>query len=91
MKLTKKFIVSIAVVGTLAVVALFNVASYNHSSSSTFLASDNEDGEVTTLFNSFVSEHRRNFLTRDEYNARLKIFKTNYKIVTEHNAGNSTF
>ncbi len=52
-----KSLASIAVVGTVAVVAIFGLTNNNTSSNaSTFLAEDN-DQEVKQLFNEFISQH----------------------------------
>lgn len=87
MKTSRKIVASIAVVGTIAAVALFNVAQNNNTSSAnTFLAEETVDTQVLQQFNDFISEHGRNFLTKDEFNARLQLFKKNYDLVKQHNA-----
>lgn len=59
MKASRKLLASIAVVGTLAAVAVFNVASNSmKSGASTFLAAEtSEDAEVKRLFSEFVVKH----------------------------------
>ena len=56
MKTSRKLLASIAVVGTLAAVALFNVTSSN-TNSGTFLAADNSNAAVQIEFNDFISKH----------------------------------
>ena len=86
-----KSLASLAVVGTVAVVAIFGLNSNQSSNASTFLAEDN-DQEVKQLFNEFISEHQRNFLTKEEYNARLGNFKANLAEINRINAeANNTF
>ena len=83
-----KVIGSVAVVGTLAVMALLNL-SINESEGSTFLASKIDD-EIVKAFNQHISKHDRNFLTKEEYRARLAHFKNTYDVVMAHNAKNDT-
>ena len=88
----KKFLGSIAVVGTIAAVAVFNVANGGSDSiGGTFLASNNDQQQLMMSFNQFISENGKNYLTKEEYNARLSIFKSNYEIVKTHNANNNDF
>ena len=85
----KKILGTIAVVGTIAAVAVFNVANGGSDNiGGTFLASNNDQQQVMLSFNQFISEHGKNYLTKEEYSARLSIFKSNYQIVKEHNANN---
>lgn len=85
----KNYIASIAVVGTIAAFAVFNTAG-NSDMGGSFLAA-NEDQQVMLQFNQFISNQGKNYLTKEEYNARLTIFKQNYEIVTQHNAENEDF
>lgn len=55
--MVKKIVASIAVVGTIAAVALFNVANNSDAPSGTFLAADNTDADVQAQFNDFISKH----------------------------------
>ena len=42
-------------------------------------------------FNQFISNQGKNYLTKEEYSARLAIFKSNYEIVKQHNSENQDF
>jgi hypothetical protein len=42
-------------------------------------------------FSDFISNNQRNYLTKEEYRARLTIFKSNYELVQSHNAENKDF
>ena len=42
-------------------------------------------------FNQFISNQGKNYLTKEEYSARLAIFKSNYEIVKQHNKENEDF
>lgn len=84
-----KVIASIAVVGTVA--AVVALAGFNSSSGAGSMGgrnlqaapSDNEDNKA---FQGFVTKHNRNYLTKEEYNARLKIFSDNLGIIRKHDA-----
>jgi hypothetical protein len=93
MKTSRKVIASIAVVGTVAALAVFALTTSDATSnSSTFLSEDNKDNEVKRLFNEFISKNRRNFLTREEYNARLGNFRKNLEEIDAINKeSNNTF
>lgn len=77
MKTSRKTIATIAVVGTLAAVALFSVTTLGIKSiNQTFLAQGNDtSSEVQEHFADFISKNQRSYLTKSEYNARLQIFK----------------
>jgi hypothetical protein len=63
-----------ALVGTLAVLALFNInINYSSSPSSSFLAAG-DNGEQLRSFQDFLSTHNKNYLTKDEFNARYALF-----------------
>lgn len=76
----KKMLASLAVVGTIAAIAVFNVANIGgESNGASFLAeNDNTDQKVMLKFNQFISENNKNYLTKEEYNARLSLFKESY-------------
>ncbi len=81
---TLKVVGSVAIVGTLATIAVFN-AGVELGDSSTFLASK-VDPEVTIAFNDYINKYDRSFLTKEEYKARLTNFKAHFEAVREHNA-----
>lgn len=83
-----KIVGSIAVVGTLAAVAVFS-ADGDITGGSTFLASK-VDPEVVKEFNDFIGRYDRSFLTKEEYKARLSNFKANFEAIREHNSKNDT-
>jgi hypothetical protein len=60
---SKEIIASIAVVGAVAVFALFNVT--NMSSGVTFLSQEKDLHEVE--FHKFISTHKRSYGTKSEY------------------------
>jgi hypothetical protein len=47
--------------------------------------------EEQQMFQEFVGKHNKNYLTKDEYKARLAIFKANLEIVRTHNAKNESY
>ena len=72
--------VLLALFGTLATLALLNLPS---QPASTFLAASDP---VLSQFNSFLSSHNKNYLTKAEFNARLAIFKENVAYIQAHNS-----
>ncbi|CDW72368.1 UNKNOWN [Stylonychia lemnae] len=88
---TKKLLASVAVVGTIAAVALFNTSGES-ASQGTFLAeSSNSEQKAVTAFNDFINKHSKNYLTKEEYRARLNIFQTNYNIILKNNEVNKDY
>lgn len=85
---TLKVVGSIALVGTLAAVAVLNINM--PSDSATFFASK-VDPEINTAFNSFISKYERSFLTKEEYKARLSLFQSTYQEIKEHNAKDESY
>lgn len=61
------------------------------NSGSTFLAQNDQHDEATVAFNSYISQHHKNYLTKSEFQARLNIFKQNYQYIQDHNAKNSDY
>lgn len=92
MKTSTKTLAALAVVGTVAVVAIVAINSMDsHTNASTFLAEDDQY-EVKKLFNEFITQHQRNFLTKDEYNARLGNFRSSLEEIRKINSDpNNTF
>ncbi len=84
-----KIVGTVAVVGTLAAVAVFSTDMEFNGGGSTFLASK-VDPEVLKEFNDFIGRYDRSFLTKEEYRARLSNFKANYEAVKLHNARNDS-
>jgi cell shape-determining protein MreC len=91
--MVKKIVASIAVVGTVAAVALFNLSgsASDNSSNGTFLAVDNTDQQVVSQFNDFISKHQKNYLTKEEYKARLTIFQSSLEFINKSNNENKDF
>eukprot|EP00347_Sterkiella_histriomuscorum_P007523 403348594 len=78
---------SIAIVGSVAALALIGVLNLNESSlenNSNLLLKVSP--EVQSAFNNFVSRQQRSFLTQEEFKARLAIFRDNYERVQLHNS-----
>lgn len=78
-----KIIASIAVVGTVAAVAaLLGSQSSTLRGGSRLLQADAQVPEQDAkAFQNFVQKHNRNYLTKEEYNARLQIFSSNLNII----------
>ena len=55
--MVKKIIGTIAVVGTIAAVAVINMSGSSNAPSGTFLAAENPDQQVMLKFNDFISKH----------------------------------
>ena len=85
-----KLFASIAVVGTVAVVAA--IAGFNSISSGSNLASahgsrmldHDTSAEDTAAFQDFIQKHNRNFITKEEFAARKAIFAANLAIIRAH-------
>lgn len=80
----KGILASLAVAGTVAVMALFNTAT-STSESTSFL----QTNELETAFNNFIAKYGRSFGTKQEYHHRLGVFMKNYKKIVAHNMNNS--
>lgn len=92
MKTTTKIIAGLAVVGTVAAIALMGMKDNSSSGEvDRFLAEDNSTNEDRQAFQEFVNKYNRNYLTKEEYNARLSIFKANLERVKSHNAEKEGF
>ena len=66
---TSEILSTLAVCGTVATVALFNMNSV--SSGTTFLAASSP---VETAFNNFLAKYHKSYATSAEYNYRLSVF-----------------
>lgn len=84
---TTKIIAGLAVVGTVAAIALMSIKDNSSAAPvDRFLASDNVSNDDQQAFQEFVNKYNRNYLTKEEYNARLSIFKSNMEKVKNHDA-----
>lgn len=89
-----KVIASIAIVGTVAAVACLvgmNASSGAGSMGGRNLQAVGPSDSDSKAFQGFVTKHNRNYLTKEEYNARLKIFSDNLGIIKNHNAAAEGF
>jgi C1A family cysteine protease len=78
----QKILATLAVVGTIAAVALFN----GQAPSSTFLKQSVESGsEVEMAFHRFLGQYGQNIGTKEEYAMRFQIFSQNYHKIMHHN------
>jgi len=78
---TTDILATIAVVGSVATFALFNLNAA--SSHMTFLA--DPSGEVDQAFNSFLAKYHKSYGTHEEYTFRLNLFRANYHNIMSHN------
>lgn len=86
-----KILTSLAVVGTVAaVVAIVGMNSSSQSKGTNFMSMGGErllqNSEDESAFQTFVQKHNRNYLTKEEYGARLGIFAKNLAIIRAHDA-----
>lgn len=84
---TKQVIGTVAITGAVATFALLNVNSIQ--SGKTFLATPMTDAERE--FITFVSEHRRSYGTKEEYEYRLSLFAAAYEKVKSHDSADTGF
>jgi hypothetical protein len=69
-----KIVATIAVVGAVAAVAaLLGMKSENPSGHR--LLQSNSDSQTVAEFQKFINKHNKNYITKEEYTARLSIFK----------------
>lgn len=81
---TLKIIGTVAVVGAIAALATINIYNNSaHAGSSSFLA--DSDDETEKDFQNYLSKNNKNYLTKEEYNTRYRIFATNAVIIKEQN------
>ena len=83
MKNTTKVVGALAIVGTIATIALLNEATL---SSSIGLWEDPTDDDNVLAFNKYIAKHGKSYLTRAEFKARLSVFRNNLQIIASHNA-----
>jgi C1A family cysteine protease len=79
---TKEILATVAITGAVATFALLNVNSIQ--TGKTFLATPMTDAERE--FITFVSEHRRSYGTKEEYEYRLSLFAQAYEQVKNHDS-----
>ena len=79
---TTEIIATVALTGAVATFALLNVGSVQSGS---FLASS-PISDAERAFITFVSEHRRSYGTKEEYEFRLSLFSQVYNDVVSHNS-----
>lgn len=94
--LSTKIVASLAVVGTVAAIAaLYSQGSSTiDNSASRFLAADQEnlpDVAVQRAFQDFNMKYNKNYVTKEEYKARLQVFARNFDFVTKQNEANEGF
>jgi len=78
----KSIIATAAIAGACATFALLNVGTV--STGNSFLATPMTDAE--RHFINFVTEHKRSYATKEEYEHRLSIFTKSLELVEKHNS-----
>jgi hypothetical protein len=81
---TSEILASIAVAGSVAAFAMFNMNAL--PSADSFLQAPQD--EVTLAFNHYLAKYGKNYGTKEDYNKRLEVFKNNYHIIMHHNMMN---
>jgi hypothetical protein len=81
---TSEILSTLAVCGTVATVALFNMNSVSQGAN--FLAALTP---VEVAFNNYVAKYHKSYATQEEYAYRLSIFETTYHDVMQHNMNNA--
>jgi C1A family cysteine protease len=79
---SKQILATVALTGAVATIALLNVNSTG--SPTNFLATPMTDAERE--FISFITEHRRSYGTKEEYEYRLSLFAKVYEDILNHDA-----
>lgn len=74
---------ALAIVGTVAAVALLNTNSIPQPTTN-FLQVDQIEG----LFLNHIAKYDKSYSSKEEYNHRLSIFKSNYQTILNHNNQN---
>ena len=82
--------VILALFGSLATLAVLNMSTSSEAAPAMFLA-ENEEANNLLAFNNFLSEHNKNYITKQEYNARLQVFKSNLAYINSHNENNKDY
>ena len=77
---TSEILSTLAVCGTVATVALFNLSSTAQGSA--FIAAP--VGEVEVAFQNFLAKYHKSYGTKEEYNFRYTLFATTYHDVMSH-------
>src|SRR5687768_5039337 len=81
---TTEVLATIAVVGTVATFALFNLQTL--PSHQTFLAEG--PTEVEKSFMNYMAKYRKTYGTKEEHAFRLAVFEKNYHAIMDHNMNN---
>jgi len=77
----KQILASIAVVGTVATVALLNLTNDAPAHQTLLHAHD----EVETAFQNYLAKYHKSYATHEEYLFRLNVFSANYHDIMNHN------
>jgi C1A family cysteine protease len=80
----KEIIASVAVAGSVAAFAMFNMNALPNGTS--FLAQGHD--EVTLAFNNYLAKYGKSYATKEEFNYRLEQFKNTYHTIMHHNMMN---
>jgi C1A family cysteine protease len=83
---TTEILATLAIVGTVATVAVLNVNN-SFSAESTFLQAGHSEQEQAYM--QYLAKYRKNYGTREEFEYRFKTFSDNYHKVMNHNMMNS--
>lgn len=89
MKISKtyKLGASLAVVGTIAIMALLTDKRSLEYRTTFLQEDDSKDPDTLKLFTDFVNQNNKNYLTLAEYDARYAVFVQNLQIINNHNDG----
>jgi hypothetical protein len=82
---TSEILATIAVVGSVATFAVFNLSS--SPAHQTFLAGPSNP--VEGAFVKYIAKYHKSYATKEEYNYRLDVFTQNYHEIFTHNMMNS--
>lgn len=88
-----KIIATIALMGAVAALAaLFGINNTPANSAHlNRLLQSNGDAESTREFQKFINKFNKNYITQEEYQARLSVFKQNLEFVKNHDAAKEGF
>jgi hypothetical protein len=82
---TSEILATIAVVGSVATFAVFNLSA--SPASTNFLAGPSNP--VEAAFGKYIAKYHKSYATKEEYNYRLNVFTENYHNIFNHNMMNS--
>lgn len=80
----KEIVASVAVAGTVATFAIYNMNAM--PSGKSFLAGNSEQEQA---FNNYISKFHKSYASKDEYNERFQVFSANYHKIMSHNMMNA--